>query len=162
MKAITHLLLLICSIAISFISFSGGGSSGVVPPPPGMPPCAVNPPPGESCATATPICNVHGFCGTTSASYTVDTWPQLGSTSGGGAFCGSIENNAFLSFTAESTTISFDAYVYNCPSSEGIQVFIFDAIRRSRQKLIGKTLKLMQSSERCRKTNRVTRVTVRT
>ncbi|NGF76496.1 hypothetical protein G5B10_11465 [Fluviicola sp. SGL-29] len=127
MKAITHLLLLICSIAISFISFSGGGSSGVVPPPPGMPPCAVNPPPGESCATATPICNVHGFCGTTSASYTVDTWPQLGSTSGGGAFCGSIENNAFLSFTAESTTISFDAYVYNCPSSEGIQVFIFDA-----------------------------------
>lgn len=123
MKTIYSLLLFICSILIAFSSFSGGSSSGVVPPPAGLPPCAVNPAPGESACTATPICNPHGFCGTTSASYAVDTWSQLTS-----AFnCGSIENNSFLSFTAESSSISFDAYVYNCYSNEAIQIFIFSA-----------------------------------
>ncbi len=119
----SYLLLLMCSMFLSLHTLAGGGSSGnVVPPPPGMPPCAVNPAPGQTACTATPICNVHGFCGTTSSSYTADYWSQLNT-----AFCGSIENNAFLTFTAESSTISFDAYVYNCPSGDGIQVFIFDA-----------------------------------
>lgn len=123
MKTITSAILIICSIFISIISLAGGGSGGnVVPPPPGMPPCAVNPPPGATACQATPICNVHGFCGTTDGSYTADYWSQLNN-----AFCGSIENNAFLEFTAESSSVSFDAYVYNCPSGDGIQVFIFDA-----------------------------------
>lgn len=123
MKTASYILLLLCSVLFSLQTFASGGSGGgVVPPPPGMPPCAVNPAPGQTACNATPICNVHGFCGTTSSSYTADYWSQLN-----GAFCGSIENNAFLTFTAEASTISFDTYVYNCPSGDGIQVFIFDA-----------------------------------
>jgi len=123
MKSIyLFLLLFFCSTLVTFNSFSGGSSGGVVAPPPGMPPCAVNPDPGPTTCTATPICNVHGFCGTTDGSYTADYWSNLNS-----AFCGSIENNAFLTFTAESSTISFDAYVYNCSGGEAIQVFIFSA-----------------------------------
>lgn len=123
MKTTNSFLLLIGSLLISLSIFAGGGSGGVVPPPPGMPPCAVNPAPGNTACVATPICNVHGFCGTTSASYSADYWSQLNS-----AFCGSIENNSFLTFTAESSSITFDAYVYNCiAGEEGIQVMILDA-----------------------------------
>lgn len=99
----------------------------------GQPPCGTNPAAGESCATATPICELNGYCGNTSSSYAVDTWSQscgfLGLSDCGltGEFCGSIENNSFLSFVASSSTISFNCWVYNSTYGDGIQIMIFSA-----------------------------------
>ncbi|HLW38767.1 MAG TPA: hypothetical protein VKX31_00155, partial [Brumimicrobium sp.] len=119
------LFIIISFLFISIANYSlanGGGSGTLVDPPAGLPDCALEPPPGQTACNATPICNLNGYCGTTSSSYTADYWSQLNS-----GFCGSIENNAFLTFTAESSTISFDAYVYNCTDTEGIQIYIFKA-----------------------------------
>jgi gliding motility-associated-like protein len=90
--------------------------------PPVMPPCATNPPPGNTACTATPICNINGYCGTTSGSYTIDTWPDLSS-----AFCAQIDNNSFLSFTAAASTISFYVWTTSSTTGAGIQIFIFSA-----------------------------------
>lgn len=99
----------------------------------GQPPCGSNPAAGNSCATATPICELNGYCGNTSASYTQNTWNQncgfLGLSNCGltGVFCGSIENNSFLSFTASSTTLSFNLWVTSSTMGYGIQILIFSA-----------------------------------
>ncbi|WP_395066624.1 fibronectin type III domain-containing protein [Flavobacterium sp.] len=89
-----------------------------VPPPS----CITNTPAGNTCAVATPICNLNGYCGNTSATYTSDSWPQLST-----AFCGSLENNSFLTFTASSSTISFDVWVTSSQDNNGIQIMIFGA-----------------------------------
>lgn len=89
--------------------------------PPPVPSCASNDPAGNTCATATPICDLNGYCGSTAATYTADYSSGLSS-----AFCGSIENNSFLSFVAESSTISFDVWTENCTLGYGIQVFIYE------------------------------------
>jgi len=96
-----------------------------------MPPCGTNDAPGNTCLLATPICNLDGYCGTTDASYTVNTWSSgcgflnlldCGLT---GEFCGSIENNSFLSFVADATSISFNVWIYNSLYGDGIQIMIF-------------------------------------
>ncbi len=98
-----------------------------------QPPCGTNPAAGNSCSTATPICELNGYCGNTSASYTANTWSQncgfLGLSNCGltGVFCGSIENNSFLSFTASATTISFNVWVTSSTLGYGIQILIFSA-----------------------------------
>lgn len=94
------------------------------PNPPGQPappPCSGNPPAGNTCATATPICDFNGYCGNTSSSYTANVWSQLSS-----AFCGSIENNSFLLFVATQPTVQFTVWVSNC-SGNGIQFMFFSA-----------------------------------
>lgn len=99
----------------------------------GQPPCGTNPPAGNTCATATPICELNGYCGNTSASYTANSWSQscgfLGLSDCGlsGEFCGSIENNSFLTFTASASSISFDVWVFNSTNGDGIQIMIFSA-----------------------------------
>jgi trimeric autotransporter adhesin len=98
-----------------------------------QPPCGSNPPAGNTCATATPICELNGYCGNTSASYTANSWNQscgflgLGDCGLTGEFCGSIENNSFLTFVASSTSISFDVWVFNSQYGDGIQIMIFSA-----------------------------------
>lgn len=89
-----------------------------VPPPT----CINNQPAGNTCQTATPICNLNGYCGSTSSTYTADYWSQLNT-----AFCGSIENNSFLTFVATSTSISFDVWVTSSTDNGGIQIMIFSA-----------------------------------
>lgn len=91
------------------------------PGPPAPPPCSGNPPAGNTCATATPICDFNGYCGNTSGSYTANYWSQLNS-----AFCGSIENNSFLLFYATQPTVQFTVWVSNC-SGNGIQFMFFSA-----------------------------------
>ena len=117
---------LLTTLALLFMaatnySFSIGGGDWVDPPA-GMPDCVGQDAPGNTTCVATPICNLNGYCGTTASSYSADYWSQLNS-----AFCGSIENNAFLTFTANATNIAFDAYVYNCNDDEAIQIMIFKA-----------------------------------
>jgi gliding motility-associated-like protein len=92
----------------------------VAPPPP--PSCVGNPPAGNDCASATPICELNGYCGSTTATYTANSWPQLTT-----AFCGSIENNSFISFVASSTTVSFNVWITSSTLGSGIQMFIFSA-----------------------------------
>ncbi|MCZ8145159.1 fibronectin type III domain-containing protein [Flavobacterium sp.] len=92
---------------------------GTPTPPPS---CITNTPAGNTCAVATPICNLNGYCGNTSASYTSDSWPELTAE-----FCGSLENNSFLSFVASETTISFDVWVTSSEDNNGIQIMVFGA-----------------------------------
>ncbi len=107
-----------------------GGGTGtfsicVVAPPP-APSCSGNPPAGNTCATATPICDLNGYCGSTASTYTADYWAQLNT-----AFCGSIENNSFISFVASATTISFNVWVTSSTMGYGIQIFIYSAVNCS-------------------------------
>lgn len=86
----------------------------------GAPPCASNPPPSDDCLSAPLITNFEGYCGTTSG-YSVQAPGNLGT-----AFCGSIENNAFLSFIAADPTITLDYWVTGgaaCPSGAQFQIF---------------------------------------
>ncbi|MFT3683236.1 MAG: gliding motility-associated C-terminal domain-containing protein [Ferruginibacter sp.] len=101
----------------SLLNWSLTFNSTPAPPPPV---CTSNPAPGNTCATATPVCNFNGFCGNTSLSYTADTWPELSA-----AFCGVIENNSFVSFTASSSSISFNVWVTNSLNGDGIEMMVF-------------------------------------
>ncbi len=87
-----------------------------------IPPCGSSQPAGNTCAEAVLICNVNGYCGSTSSSYGANYWSQLNS-----AFCGSIENNSFLQFVAGSSTVSLNIWVTSSSSGSGIQAFIFSA-----------------------------------
>jgi gliding motility-associated-like protein len=85
--------------------------------------CGNTPPAGDDCANATPICTFDGYCGSTQG-YTDQAWTNLDSE-----FCGSIENNSFLTFTASSTTVQLNVDVTD-PINDcgtGIQFFMFSA-----------------------------------
>ena len=105
---------------------SGSGSTNT-----GSYNCGNTPPAGNTCATATPICTFNGYCGSTQG-YTADYWFNGSQGLGGplnanGIFCGSIENNSFISFIASSTSITLDVIVsgsvINC--DEGVQFMMF-------------------------------------
>ncbi|HLO73956.1 MAG TPA: gliding motility-associated C-terminal domain-containing protein [Flavobacterium sp.] len=85
-----------------------------------FPGCNGSTPAGDICATAAPVCNLDGYCGNTSSTYGDDSWGALDT-----AFCGSIENNSFLTFQAASTSISMNVNVGNCTNGSGIQFMIF-------------------------------------
>lgn len=87
---------------------------------PVIPPCVSNPAAGDNCGSPTPICNFNGYCGNTSSTYTVDSPGNLGTV-----FCGSIDNNSWLSFTADATTATLNIFVSNCTNNWGIQMQIY-------------------------------------
>lgn len=113
-------LLILIGLIISFSSYASSGGGGIGTPTSPAPACSGNQPPGNTCAQATPICDLNGYCGTTSSSYTANYWSQLNS-----AFCGSIENNSFLSFVASSTSISFNVWLTSSQDGVGIQIMVF-------------------------------------
>ncbi len=84
------------------------------------PPCGTNPPASDFCSSATQICNLNGYCGNTSSSYTEDN-EQLEAS----VFCGYIENNSWLKFIASNDTAVLNVYVSNCQNDWGIQMQIF-------------------------------------
>ncbi len=86
------------------------------------PACVTNRMAGNSCQEATPICNLNGYCGNTSTAYTINSWPELSA-----AFCGSIDNNSFLSFVASANTTTLNVWVLNSENEDGIQMMIFSA-----------------------------------
>lgn len=87
-----------------------------------FPGCSGSSPAGNDCPTAAPVCNLDGYCGNTSSTYTDVSWAELDT-----AFCGSIENNSFLTFQATATSITMDVNVGNCTSGSGIQFYVFTA-----------------------------------
>ncbi len=88
--------------------------------PQAMPSCVSNPVAGDHCGEAEPICNFNGYCGNTSAVYDADSPGNLASE-----FCGSIDNNSWLSFVAEDVTATLNIWVYNCTYGDGIQMEIY-------------------------------------
>ncbi|MEI7596540.1 MAG: gliding motility-associated C-terminal domain-containing protein [Bacteroidota bacterium] len=112
-------------------NFSGGGASNLIGwdltfstnPAPGIPVCGSNPIAGDLCTTATPITNLSGYCGNTSNSYGPDIPGDLGETD---VFCGSIENNSWLSFVADTAIAILDVFVSNCLNEQGIQMRIYE------------------------------------
>jgi|GEM_PF-6025755 len=96
-----------------------------------LPPvCTGNDTASDNCENHTPICNLDGYCGNTSSSYTADhTELDYDNT---GIFCGTIDNNSWLSFVADSTVALIDVWVRNCTGIpplgriHGIQIQIYD------------------------------------
>lgn len=107
---------------ISYTVFASSGGGGIGNPTSPAPNCAVNPAAGNTCATATPICDLNGYCGSTASSYTADYWPELNSV-----FCGSIENNSFLIFTASATSMTFNVWLNSSSEGDGIQIMVFSS-----------------------------------
>lgn len=85
-------------------------------------PCTSNINANNSCATPTPVSlgPFDTICGFTDLNHTVDSSPDLDFD-----FCGSIENNSWFSFVADSTTMSFGIDVGNCLSGFGLQAMVF-------------------------------------
>ncbi|HOY32602.1 MAG TPA: HYR domain-containing protein, partial [Bacteroidales bacterium] len=100
-----------------------------VPTPAAPSACNGNPPASNLCSTATHICDVDGYCGSTSSYYTPDlpgNMQNAGNYVGESTlFVGSIENNSWLSFTAMATSASLNFNVSNCTQSLGIQMGIY-------------------------------------
>ena len=71
------------------------------------PTCGNHTPAGDNCSNATHICDLNGYCGNTSASYTKDTPGNLSTV----LSSISIDNNSWLSFTANATEAIFSASV---------------------------------------------------
>jgi len=85
--------------------------------------CTGNPPADDFCTNATQICNLENLCGNTSATYTTSFYDPSNSI---GNFCGSIENNSWITFTASATSATLDVAVSNCTNGDGIQMEIYE------------------------------------
>jgi gliding motility-associated-like protein len=111
----------------------GTGYTAIV----GCPPvgCASNLPAGDNCTSTTRICDTDPYCGNTGGWYTADheniaatnaevnNVPNTFTTNN--TFCGSIENNSWLVFTANTPSPTFSVNVANCASSSsGIQMLL--------------------------------------
>lgn len=111
------------------------------------PTCSGNPPASDIFRQAPLICNLNGYCGTTSTYYGEDTPYNLvggGDCSSGPddfIFGGTIENNSWLSFIADATSASFNFTISNCGSGSGLQlgIFGFDGINFSLKSPCGTT-----------------------
>jgi hypothetical protein len=94
-----------------------------------QPPCGSNPAANDICGSATPICNLNGYCGNTSASYT--NWVSSSNhtsetnTPLGAIFCATIQNNSWIKFIASSTSAVFSVWVSNCSINKGVQMQIY-------------------------------------
>ena len=78
--------------------------------------CSLNAPPDDNCSNATHIALQDSFCGISSALFSVDAPGNLGTE-----FCGSLDNNAWFSFVADSATVTIRFEVSGCLSQLGIQ-----------------------------------------
>lgn len=90
--------------------------------------CGSTPPAGNTCQSSTPICTFDGYCGSTQG-YTANFWPALGGDGSlfgpGGLFCGSIENNSFISFIAGASSVELEVIVSGGSSCvDGVQFMI--------------------------------------
>jgi gliding motility-associated-like protein len=92
--------------------------------------CGANQPAADECLSATPICNLGGYCGSTSGWYTRGTEASGidGTPTSNTPFCGETHNNSWLSFNAATTSASFDITSSNCSdATQGLQAVIFES-----------------------------------
>ena len=103
-------------------SVTGCGWDAIIGCPPTT--CGSNTPANDFCGSAPQICDINGYCGNTSGWFTQDNG-SIGIT-GSSLFCGSIENNSWLSFIASSTTATLTINSANCVNAgSGIQAQVF-------------------------------------
>ncbi|HRG53242.1 MAG TPA: hypothetical protein PLL00_10430, partial [Bacteroidia bacterium] len=110
-------------IGAGFYSFANGWQAFLGCTPSG---CNGNLPASDVCSSAPVICNLDGYCGSTSGWYTADNVSTLESAlmscSTGGW---TIQNNSWLAFIANSTTAAFTIKSSNCSdASRGIQAVV--------------------------------------
>jgi gliding motility-associated-like protein len=88
--------------------------------------CNGNLPASDVCSSAPVICNLDGYCGSTSGWYTADNVSTLESTLLSCATGGwTIQNNSWLAFIANSTTAVFTIKSSNCSdASKGMQAVV--------------------------------------
>lgn len=89
--------------------------------------CGSNPVASDNCGSAPIICNLNGYCGSTSGWFTRDNGNIEGDDWGGSNVfsCGSIQNNSWISFVASATTANFNITSSNCSNaSSGIQAIV--------------------------------------
>lgn len=92
--------------------------------------CGANQPASDECNNATPICNLGGYCGSTSGWFTKGSEAAgiEGTPTSNTPFCGDVHNNSWLSFTAATTSASFEITSSNCSDpTKGIQAVIFES-----------------------------------
>lgn len=90
---------------------------------------AGNAPASDDCISATPICNLGGYSGTTSGWFTrgPEAKKTDGDTTSVTPFCGTTHNNSWLSFNAATASASFDITSSNCSDPKnGIQAVIME------------------------------------
>lgn len=87
------------------------------------PSCSSNPNLSDNCTTATPVTlGINdSICGFSNYLFTPDSSPDLDAD-----FCGSVENNGWFSFVADSAAMTFRIDVDNCLTGFGIQGGIFE------------------------------------
>ena len=112
------------TIYVRFWDYNGNnfGTFGICvtsPTPPSG--CGTNAVASDYCGLATPICNFNGYCGNTSSNYSADQPGNLFSV-----FCGSIENNSWLKFIADTSKVVLSFNASNCTTGSGIQMGIYE------------------------------------
>ena len=92
-----------------------------------IPPCTSTASAINTCVDAPFICNLDGFCGSTSAVDTAYSWTELDNTFYN---CkgSTIQNNSFIRFIASSTSASFNVWVYNSQNNDGIQMMFMNDV----------------------------------
>jgi gliding motility-associated-like protein len=108
----------------SVVNWSLTFSNTPAPQPPAIPACSTNIPSTSDCASASPICDFNGACGSTTAT-TKKSWTALDNAS-----CFGLNNNTFVKFVAASTTVSFSVWVTSSGNgfnniNGGIQMLFF-------------------------------------
>ncbi|MBE7442808.1 MAG: T9SS type A sorting domain-containing protein [Flavobacteriales bacterium] len=87
--------------------------------------CNGNLPIADDCQNATQICTTNEYCGTNNGWYTIDA-QYTDTYIGNSQFCGSIENNSWLKFIADSTDVSLRIELTNCINTNGFQLVLFE------------------------------------
>ncbi|HHG83397.1 MAG TPA: T9SS type A sorting domain-containing protein, partial [Bacteroidetes bacterium] len=87
------------------------------------PSCSLNPNLGDNCSAPTSISfGINDtVCGFSDYRFTLDASPDLDMD-----FCGSIENNGWFTFTADSITMTLRLEVGNCLTGFGVQARVFE------------------------------------
>lgn len=87
--------------------------------------CNGNLPIADDCVSATHICTTNEYCGTNNGWYTIDA-QYTDNYFGNSQFCGSIENNSWLKFIADSTDVSLRIELTSCINTDGYQMVLFE------------------------------------
>jgi gliding motility-associated-like protein len=111
-------------IYVRFWRYTGTGTFGIcASTPPPMPQCGSNPLASDNCNNAPSICNIDGYCGNTSASYTATSgWSQMTSV-----FCSGLQNDSYIKFVADSTAIAFYVWQTSSQNGDGIQMMVYSS-----------------------------------
>ena len=104
--------------------YTGTGTFGICATQQASINCYGNAAAGQDCIGSTPICNINGYCGNTSALYSASSsWPELDNV----FTCGGLNNDSFISFVADSTSFVFNVIQTSSLNGDGIQFMVFSA-----------------------------------